>query len=200
MMELSNVSRETLSQLESFSVLVEKWTARINLISKSSLPMMWERHIFDSAQLFQLAPSEGHWVDMGSGGGFPGIVAAILSKGQGASHQFTLIESDQRKCAFLRTAVREFSLPARVLSDRIEEVAPQNANILSARALADLSSLLGFGVRHMKPSAVALFPKGESWQKEVADARQIWNYDCDVIKSITNPAAAVLKIKDITRA
>ena len=194
-----NVSRETSERLTAFSALVEKWTPRINLVSKNSLGDLWSRHILDSAQIFDLAPQSGHWVDLGSGGGFPGIVVAILSQGGGLDHQFTLVESDQRKGAFLRTASRELGLDVKVLSQRIEDAAPQSADILTARALADLPTLLLFAERHLKPEGTALFPKGETWIKEHSDAQTCWSYHFDPIKSRTNAAAAVLKIQEIKR-
>ncbi|MDG1168122.1 MAG: 16S rRNA (guanine(527)-N(7))-methyltransferase RsmG [Sulfitobacter sp.] len=194
-----NVSRETLDKLQAFADLVQKWTSKINLISKPSVPEVWDRHILDSAQLYDLAPSSGHWIDLGSGGGFPGIVVCILAQGQGADQTFTLVESDQRKSTFLRTAIRELSLDARVLTQRIEEIAPMQADILSARALADLDALLGFAEMHLKPGGTALLPKGAQWEKEHRDAQIQWSYDCDPIKSKTNPDAAILKIKDIAR-
>lgn len=194
-----DVSRETLADLEHFAALVEKWTARINLISRATVADVWERHILDSTQLYSLVHTSGHWVDLGSGGGFPGIVVAILARGQGADQRFTLVESDTRKSTFLRTAIRELNLDATVLAQRIEEVPPLNADILSARALADLSTLLGFADRHLAPGGTALFPKGAAHEKELDDARTQWSYSCETIKSSTNPEAAVLKIKDIAR-
>jgi 16S rRNA (guanine527-N7)-methyltransferase len=194
-----DVSRETFDQLETFVALVEKWTPKINLISKSSIPQIWDRHIADSAQIFDLAPTQGHWLDIGSGGGFPGIVVAILSKGGGFGHRFTLIESDQRKCAFLRTASRELSLNIDVLPKRIEDVTSLQADVLTARALTDLTALLGFGDLHLKSGGTAIFPKGMTWQNEHTDAQNRWSYQCEAIKSVTNPAAAVLKIQDIVR-
>lgn len=194
-----DVSRETFEKLQAFSSLVQKWTAKINLISKSSVQEIWERHILDSAQIFNLAPSHGRWVDLGSGGGFPGIVAAILSEGVQSEHEIILVESDQRKAVFLRTAIRELSLSARVITSRIEEIQPLEADILSARALADLNALMGFAAHHLKNTGVALFPKGVQWQKEHAEAEKQWSYQCEIIKSKSNPAAAILKIKDISR-
>lgn len=194
-----NVSRETLEKLQGFAALVEKWTAKINLISRSSVPDLWQRHIIDSVQIFELAPSSGHWVDIGSGGGFPGIVIAILTQNTATPHRVTLIESDQRKCAFLRAAIRELGLNAKVLSERIEKTEPQNADVLSARALADLDTLLQFSERHLALDGSALLPKGAQWQEEDAVARKRWSYDCEAIKSKTNPAAAILKIKEIKR-
>ena len=194
-----DVSRETLDKLNAFVALVEKWTAKINLISKSSIPHIWNRHIADSAQLFDLAPSQGHWVDIGSGGGFPGIVLAILASERQDSFGFTLVESDQRKCAFLRTASRELDLGITVKSERIEEIAPLGADVLSARALADLSVLLGFADRHLSADGLALFPKGALWKMEDQDAQKQWSYTCEPVKSRTSADAAILSIKEIAR-
>lgn len=192
-----NVSRETLEKLEQFGKLVEKWTVKINLISKASIPHIWERHIQDSVQLYQYAPIGDHWVDLGSGGGFPAIVLALLSQQDGRTTKFTMVESDQRKCVFLRTALRELKLHGEVLNARIEEIPPLGADVLSARALADLKSLIGFADLHLKKDGVALFPKGENWKAEDMDARSHWRYSCDVAPSVTNPSAAILRLKEI---
>jgi len=194
-----DVSRETLDKLRRFEELVKTWTPKINLVSKSSVPVLWERHIVDSAQLFDLAPRRGLWVDLGSGAGFPAIVVAILSNEAKCAHDFILVESDQRKSAFLRTAIRELDLSAQVLTMRIEAADPLAADILSARALTSLAGLLGFAEQHLKSGGTALFPKGETWATERADANALWSYDCQPIKSLTNPAAAILKIKDVAR-
>ncbi len=198
-MENINVSRETMDKLSGFVALVVKWTAKINLISKSSIPEIWQRHILDSVQIFDLAPAGGHWVDLGSGGGFPGIVIAILTQDTDIPHQVTLVESDLRKGTFLRAAIRELELQARVISDRIEKCDPLHADILSARALADLEKLLNHTERHLSPQGTALFPKGAQWQQEDAAARRLWSYDCEAVTSKTNPEAAILKIKEIKR-
>jgi len=195
----ANVSRETFERLEAFGALVEKWTAKINLISKPSVPELWERHIIDSIQLYTLAPPQGRWVDLGSGGGFPGIVISILTSEKGEGHHVTLVESDQRKAVFLRTAIRELDLSSEVICDRIESISSLHADIISARALADLTSLLGYADMHLKPDGLAVFPKGENWKSEHEDAQSQWSYACEPIKSATNPSAAVLKIKDISR-
>lgn len=196
---LTDVSRETLERLEIFAGLVEKWTSRINLVSRNSLAALWDRHIRDSLQVFDCAPEGRIWVDMGSGGGFPGLVVAILAAEKRPDMQVTLIESDQRKATFLRTAIRETGIPGRVLSDRIENVPPQAADILSARALADLTTLLGFMEPHLAPGGTALFPKGVTWEKEVDAARQQWRFDVEPVKSITEDRAVILKIKGAQR-
>lgn len=192
------VSRETSDKLAQFAQLVEKWTAKINLISKPSIPHIWDRHIRDSVQLYQHAPNGNHWVDLGSGGGFPAIVLALMSQQDGRQTKFTLVESDQRKCVFLRTAIRELGLDASVINDRIEKIAPLNADILSARALANLKMLVGFANVHLAEDGVALFPKGSNWEAEDVDARKVWQYTCDPIPSETDPSAAVLRIKEIS--
>lgn len=192
------VSRETSDKLAQFAQLVEKWTAKINLISKPSIPHIWDRHIRDSVQLYQHAPIRNHWVDLGSGGGFPAIVLALMSQQDGRQTKFTLVESDQRKCVFLRTAIRELGLDASVINDRIEKIAPLNADILSARALANLKMLVGFADVHLAEDGVALFPKGSNWEAEDVDARKVWQYTCDPIPSETDPSAAVLRIKEIS--
>lgn len=194
-----NVSRETMERLEAFVRLVEKWTVKINLISKASIPHIWDRHIRDSVQVFDIAPPCQSWLDLGSGGGFPGIVVAIIAAERTPQAKVTLVESDQRKCAFLRNAIRELSLNGAVISERIETLEPQGADVISARALSDLDALLGFADRHLSPTGTAIFPKGENWQKEHSAAQQLWSYRCEAITSITNSAAAVLKIEDIRR-
>ena len=193
-----NVSRETFSKLEAFADLVRKWNPKINLVSKNSLDDLWQRHILDSVQVFELAEGEGHWVDLGSGGGLPGIVVAILNQ-EAQTFQVTMVESDQRKCAFLRTAIRELSLTALVKTERIEQLDGLEADILSARALADLTQLLDFTELHLNPDGIVLFPKGQNWQSEDSDAKKVWTYALEAIESKTNPAAAILKIKDIAR-
>jgi 16S rRNA (guanine527-N7)-methyltransferase len=192
-----DVSRETLNKLQHFAGLVEKWTVKINLVSKASVSELWDRHIQDSIQLYAHAPNADHWVDLGSGGGFPAIILALMAEQEGRDTRFTLVESDQRKCVFLRTAIRELSLSASVVNDRIESIEPLSADVLSARALADLSTLVGFANLHMSPSGTALFPKGANWREEHNAARLKWAYTCEAIPSKTNSSAAILKIKEI---
>ncbi len=195
-----NVSRETISRLETLADLLLKWNPRINLVSKSTLNDLWSRHILDSIQVLRCAPSKvEHWVDIGSGGGFPGLVVALMADEPEAPQKITLIESDQRKCAFLRTVLRETGMEASVVTDRIEKAAPQNADVLSARALADLSLLCEFAERHLHTSGTAVFPKGARWQKELQSAQKSWSFDYEVVKSITDPEAVVLKIGDLKR-
>ena len=194
-----NVSRETLQRLERFEQVILKWNPKINLVSRSSLKQIWMRHIADSVQVFRCAERPDHWVDIGSGGGFPGLIVAILAVEEAPDMKVTLVESDQRKSAFLRTAARECGARVTVISKRIEEADPQNAGVLSARALAELSLLLEFAERHLGAGGTALFPKGESWKKEVDNARQRWQFETEPVKSLTEPEAVILKIRGVAR-
>lgn len=195
-----DVSRETMDRLEVYSKLLEKWNPRINLVSRQTIPDLWARHFVDSAQIYSLAPQGfGKWVDLGSGGGFPGLVCAIISAERDPSSVFTMVESDARKSVFLRTVIRETRLNAKVISDRIEKIPPLGAQVLSARALADLDTLLHFAERHLQESGTALFPKGVSWEKEVEIASRSWLFDWEATKSETESGAVVLRIGGISR-
>jgi 16S rRNA (guanine527-N7)-methyltransferase len=195
----TNVSRETLERLSIYVELIEKWNPRINLVSKSSLTEIWDRHIWDSAQIQDIAAEGDIWADFGSGGGMPAIILAIFAKELCPNRRFHLVESDQRKCAFLRNVIRELKLDAAVSASRIEELKPLNADIISARALTDLTGLLGFVERHSVDGGVAIFPKGETWEKEIEKAQEFWSFQCEEIRSKTNTSAAILKIKEIAR-
>lgn len=194
-----NVSRETLDRLKIFEQVLLKWNPKINLVSRNSLEDLWTRHIIDSVQVFRCVPPPKHWVDMGSGGGLPGVIVAIMAAEESPDTKVTLIESDLRKSAFLRTTARECGANITVISKRIEQAEPQNADVLSARALADLSLLLEFSERHLSSTGTALFPKGANWKKEVDNARQRWRFDLEPITSLTEPDAVVLKIEGVAR-
>ncbi|MEM0934626.1 MAG: 16S rRNA (guanine(527)-N(7))-methyltransferase RsmG [Pseudomonadota bacterium] len=198
--ERFGVSRETAEALECFAALLSRWTRTVNLISAGSIPDLWSRHILDSAQLFGAVQSPPrHWVDLGSGGGLPAIVCALLACDAGWTTQFTLLESDQRKCAFLTTALRDLSLSARVLPNRLEAAAPQNADLLTARALAPLDVLLDWSLRHANEQATYLFPKGARFQEEISDAERRWTFTLDTLPSITDPAARLLRLRDLAK-
>ena len=195
-----DVSRETQDRLEVFEQVIRKWNPRINLVSRASLDDLWIRHIIDSIQVYRSAQSANRWLDIGSGGGFPGVIVGIMAASENPAMTTTLIESDQRKSAFLRTAARECSAKIEVISERIEKVEPHKADVLSARALADLSTLLRFADQHLDIDGVALFPKGVTWKKELEAARQHWCFEAEPITSLTEPDAVILKVKGVTLA
>lgn len=195
-----DVSRETLERLQEFEALVAKWTKSINLIAPSTVSNLWDRHIVDSAQLYQFAQSSAkNWVDLGSGGGFPGIVLAVLARERDRDQQFTLIESDQRKSTFLRTAIRSLDLNATVEAIRIESAAPQNADVITARALSPLNELLEQIYRHISPDGTAIVPKGRNAQQEIEQTAQNWSFDLRQAPSITNADAQILTIRGLKR-
>ena len=195
------VSRETEARLDGFAALVAKWNPAINLVSRKSLPEIWARHILDSAQVFDLAPEGArHWADLGAGGGFPGIVVAILAAERAPGLRVTLVESDQRKAAFLREAIRATGVNASVCAERIETLNPLMADVLSARALAPLGRLLDFAERHLAPGGVAIFPKGATHGAELAESLERWRFSVQKHPSRTGTDAVLLCIGDIARA
>ena len=193
-----DVSRETFERLQSFVALVEKWNPAINLISKSGIPLLWQRHVLDSAQLFDFASQNTKtWCDLGSGGGFPGIVIAILAQEKLPELRLTLVESDRRKSVFLTEAARQLGLNLAVATCRIEDLAPQAADIVSARALAPLDVLCGYAARHLNALGTAIFPKGAAAADEIRDAKKSWVFDLTEMRSRTDANAAVLVLKGL---
>ena len=191
--EWLNVSRETEQRLGDLCDLVVRWNKAINLISKASADQIWDRHMLDSAQTFGLAPPNARrWADLGSGGGFPGLVVAILALEQRPDLDLVLVESDIRKCVFLREAIRELKLGATVLAQRVEDLAPLQADVVSARALAPLSVLCAYAHRHLTPSGTALFLKGATSASELAEAAKTWSFAVSEQASKTDPSATVL--------
>lgn len=192
------VSRETIERLEQFVELLKKWNPAINLVSNGTLGDVWSRHIIDSAQLYRLAgPTVGRWVDLGSGGGFPGLVIACIAAELNPGMDVVLVESDLRKATFLRQAARQLGLATRVVAERVENLPPLAADIVSARALAPLATLCALSVAHLFQNGTALFPKGTNFRSEVEQAAQDWRFDLEVIPSVTEPSAAILKLKGL---
>lgn len=194
------VSRETSERLDIFAKMLASWTQKINLIAPSTVSEIHSRHIADSTQIYPLAPKDWRtWVDLGSGGGLPGLVIAILAMEKTRARRVVLVESDARKCAFLRAVLRETGTEAEVLNKRIEAVAPQSADVVSARALATLNDLLGYTQRHLSDHGTALFPKGRKADQELQQALEGWTFACEKHPSATDPEGVILEIGDIAR-
>jgi len=194
------ISALATERLDIFVGLLAKWNAAINLVSPASLAEVWTRHIADSAQVLDAAPiRRARWLDMGSGAGFPGIVIALITADTPNPVEMTLVESDRRKAAFLSTVSRETGVPMIIQAARIEAVVPQNADTVSARALAPLARLCSFAERHLAPDGTALFLKGGHYAAEIAEARRTWSFALDIRRSRTDPAGAVLIMKDLRR-
>lgn len=196
-----DVSRETMERLEVYAALLEKWNPKINLVSRTTLDDMWRRHFADSAQIWYMAPNNPqHWLDIGSGAGFPGLVISAIAAEKSPETRVTLVESDQRKSVFMRTVAREMGVKTTVLTERIENLPPQNADVLSARALAPLTNLLDFAEKHRKPAGTCLFPKGANVDSELTGAALSWHISPEKLPSMTDSNAVILRIGEFHRA
>lgn len=192
------VSRETFQSLQQFERQFQKWNRRINLAAPSTIPVLWDRHVLDSAQLAGLKPDAKHWLDLGSGGGFPGAVMAVLLKDRPGS-RCDLVESNRKKTAFLSTVMAEMQAPARVHARRIEDmyaVIPA-CEIVTARALAPLPRLLEFAAPWSEAGAICLFHKGRDYQSEVQESRDAWSFDLIEHPSRIDADGVVLEIAHI---
>jgi 16S rRNA (guanine527-N7)-methyltransferase len=187
-----------LSDLEQLRVMLADWNTRMNLVSDASLAEFWPRHAFDSAQLRQVMAAARTWVDIGAGAGFPGLVLAILLKGERGA-KVHLVESVAKKCRFLEAVVDALALPAEVCNARAESLSLR-ADVVTARAVAPLVRLLDFARPFMSRGAVGLFPKGRTAEAEIAEARQAWRFTCNAIPSLSDPDGRILKVEGLMRA
>src|SRR5512145_168453 len=186
-----NVSRETLQRLETYAALLVKWQAKINLVGPATLPDLWRRHFLDSAQLADLLPRAGGGtlVDLGSGAGFPGLVLAIMT-----DWTVHLLDSDQRKCAFLRQVALDCGVLDRVTihAKRIEQVTGIAADVVTARACAPLGELLALAAPFIGEKGTGLFLKGAQAEEELTRAQRRWTMRLDRRESISDPAGVIL--------
>jgi 16S rRNA (guanine527-N7)-methyltransferase len=190
-----DVSRETAFRLALFGTLLLRWNARINLVSRADIEHVWRRHIEDSLQLVTLIPpGTASAIDLGSGAGFPGLILAIAT-----DIPFTLIEADQRKAAFLREAARLTQAPATVLARRIEGLSAAAAPLVTARALAPLTNLLGLAAPLLAEGGVCLFPKGETAEIEIEAAAAAWTMRIERHISRTDRNGVILRISEVAR-
>ena len=196
-LRLVPVSRETEERLAAFVALLDRWRPKINLIADATFASVWTRHVADSAQLLALAPEAGRWVDMGSGAGFPGLVLAIqLADVPGATVH--CIESDQRKCAFLREAARATGAAAVIHPVRVEAIAPESlgpVDAVTARAFAPLPLTLELARPWIERGAVGVFPRGESARDQMAALPEATAYAIEPLPSAVDSKAAILRIR-----
>ena len=200
-LQLTPVSRETEARLDRFAELLINWQKRINLVSPATLPNLWTRHIADSLQLLMLVEKPKLWIDLGSGGGFPGIVLACsLAEDPGAIVH--LVESNQKKASFLREAARIPGAPARVHAMRIEDFVaefPDTADVVSARALAPLERLLAEAYPLLKNGVKGVFPKGQDVGSELTEAAKYWKFDHELIPSLTSPDGQIVVVRNVSK-
>jgi 16S rRNA (guanine527-N7)-methyltransferase len=187
------IGEATMAALRAYAAALAHWTPAINLVAPATLPQLWPRHILDSAQLYPLAPASARrWADLGSGGGLPGLVIAILARD--TPLRVTLVESDRRKAAFLRRQIADLQLAAEVRTARAEALEPLGADVVSARALAPLDRLLPLVDRHLAPGGVALLPKGRGWATEQAQVPARL-FHVEQLPSATDPEARILRLR-----
>jgi 16S rRNA (guanine527-N7)-methyltransferase len=192
------VSRETVARLDSFAALLLDWHARMNLIAASTVPTLWTRHIADSLQLIAIAPQALKWADLGSGGGFPGVPIACALAEQNSA-EVHLIESNKKKAAFLREAVRVTGARAIVHAERVADFAGGfrgELDAVTARALAPLPELLSIAYPLLKRGAQALFPKGQDVEAELTQATKCWSIQASLVPSRTDPKSRVVVIRE----
>ncbi|MBF0355425.1 MAG: 16S rRNA (guanine(527)-N(7))-methyltransferase RsmG [Alphaproteobacteria bacterium] len=189
-----NVSRETMARLGIYVDELKRWQQKINLVSPKSLEDVWRRHIQDSAQLYPHIPSGSKVLDLGSGAGFPGLVLAILG-----GLELHLVESDQRKSAFMREVARLTETRVHIYNERIERLAPLAINFITARAVSSLDQLLELAQPFLTDEVQCLFLKGKSWQEELTAAKKNWKMRAENIPSRSDPEGVILKISEARR-
>jgi 16S rRNA (guanine527-N7)-methyltransferase len=198
-LELTPVSRETLARLDLFVDLLLSWQKKINLIAPSTIPQLWTRHVADSLQLIDQAGEARVWVDFGSGGGFPAIPIACVLAGTPKALMH-LIESNTKKAAFLREAVRVTGVPAKVHNQRVEKFGDsfrETVNVVSARALAPLKTLCSQAFPLIARGAVGLFLKGQDVDAELTEAAKYWRIEASKVPSKTSPEGCIVVIRGL---
>ncbi|MBV8926992.1 MAG: 16S rRNA (guanine(527)-N(7))-methyltransferase RsmG [Bradyrhizobium sp.] len=198
---LTPVSRETEARLDLYLGLLRHWQARTNLVAPSTLPQLWTRHVADSLQLLSLAPTAKTWVDLGSGGGFPGIVLAC-ALGETPGAQVHLVERNSKKAAFLREALRITSAPGIVHARAIEDIVDSidgPIDCVTARALAPLHQLIGFAEPLLRRGAKALFLKGQDVEAELTEATKYWKIKPLLHASLTGGRGWIVELDQIAR-
>jgi 16S rRNA (guanine527-N7)-methyltransferase len=200
-LKLTPVSRETATRLDAYVELLLQWQAKTNLVSPSTLPNLWTRHIADSLQLLTLAPAARRWLDFGSGGGFPGVVLACAMAELPGGH-VTLVERNAKKAAFLREALRVTGAPGTVMladiGDNVDSF-PQALDCITARAVAPLHQLIGFAEPLLKAGAKALFLKGQDVEAELTEATKYWKLKPRLHASLTGGQGWIVELDAIER-
>jgi len=198
--ELTGVPDEALRRLQAYVGLLEKWQVKINLVGRDSLHDVWRRHILDSAQLGPLlAPDAKIIADIGSGAGFPGLVLAILSGPTKSNTEFHLIESNEKKCAFLREVNRTTGAGAIIHHSRAEKLSGFSADVVISRAVAPLDELLEYANPLLENDGQCLFLKGKKWREELTQAQKKWIINESTIQSLSDSSGMILKLEAIAR-
>lgn len=193
-----DVSRETLDRFGIYFRLLKQWQKKTNIVAPSTIDLFWERHIADSLQCIQILPDKSNWVDIGTGGGFPGLVIAI-ALADAKPNKVCLVDSNQKKCAFLRAVIRETGISAQVVSERIEQVVRKgNApEVVTARALTTLDGLLTLCKPWLSGPTIGLFHKGRDYRRELRETDGRWEYDLIEHKSSSASDSVILELSNL---
>ena len=189
-----DVSRETQERLEIYVDVLKRWQKSINLVSATTLDDVWRRHILDSGQIFRhLADQQGQVMDIGSGAGLPGLILAIMGAGA-ADKPVMLVESDERKCAFLAVAARQCGIKVKIRNARLEHLDPIFPDTITARAMAPLERLLAWTAQQHHPGLECLFLKGERAEEEMACLADHPHINVETSASLSSPEGVILKL------
>jgi len=195
---LTGADHRALADLEIYRARLEDWNQRMNLVGPATLPTFWSRHALDSAQLLPLAPEALTWADLGTGAGLPGVVLAILNRDRPGFHVH-LVESMAKRCRFLEAMAEELGLPATVHNARAEAL-DLSVDIVTSRACAPLVRLLGYARPYFRRGAGALFLKGQDVVAEIEDATRSWDFEVDILPSLSDDRGRILRIWSSGRA
>jgi 16S rRNA (guanine527-N7)-methyltransferase len=186
------------ADVERYRALLEDWNGRMNLVGPSAMAAFWRRHALDSAQLLEIEPDARVWADLGTGAGLPGVILAILLKGDPRA-RVHLVESLLKRCRFLEEVVTTLGLPASVHRARAESLKLTGIEVVTARACAPLSRLLGYAAPAMRGRTRGLFLKGRDVDAEIAEARRNWRFEVALIPSMSDPSGRVVRVEALAR-
>ena len=190
----TGVSRETLARLKTYADVLVDWNARHNLVAKSTLPGVWQRHFWDSAQLLPLIPETARSIaDLGSGAGFPGLVLAAMRP----DLAITLHEATTKKCLFLKAAAERMGLKVEIANARLEDLPARPYDVVTARALAPLPQLLAYAQKFASLNGVCLFLKGQNVGAELTEASKYWSMKASQVPSQTDPSGAIVIVREL---
>lgn len=193
----TGADESVINDLKSYQSYLEDWNQRMNLVGPSTLEIFWSRHAWDSAQILPLAPEALTWADLGAGAGLPGIVLAILNKHRPGFHMH-LVESMAKRCRFLTEVVEGLHLPATVHNSRAEDLS-LTVDIVTARACAPMTRLLGYAQPYLKRGATALFLKGQDVAVELEEATKSWKFEADVLPSFSDARGRIVRVRTLSR-
>ncbi|MAK59688.1 MAG: 16S rRNA (guanine(527)-N(7))-methyltransferase RsmG [Ponticaulis sp.] len=191
-----DVSRETFERLTRYHDLLLKWSKTHNLIGPRERDEVWRRHILDSLSVWPHVASGSVIMDIGSGAGLPGLVLACQSD---ADKEFVLVESNAKRCAFLRLVARELDLPVTVENDRVENVSRETLSHITARAVADLSTLIRLSEKWLENSTIGVFLKGRNWKYELTESQRYWIFNMEIVEPESDSDGVILKVSEVRR-